>query len=98
MPTCRRGFSVVELLVVLTVLAVLMTITGARFIAFRDEAAVRAATGEALHAFSLARTAAVARRAAVAVRLDTAAGTIMVEIPGRVLHWRALRSVHGVSL
>src|SRR5262245_63829522 len=98
MSTRRRGVTAAELVVVMTVVAVLTAVTAGRFIAFRDEAAVRAATGEALQAFALAREAAVTRRAAVAVRLDTAAGAIVVQTPDRVLHKRALRAVHGVSL
>ena len=94
----RRGFTAAELLVVMAIVAVLMTVAASRLLALRDEAAVHAASGEALHAFALAREAAVSRRAAVSVRLDTAAGAIVVQLPARVLHRRALRSVYGVSL
>jgi prepilin-type N-terminal cleavage/methylation domain-containing protein len=98
MTTRRRGFTAAELLVVMSVVAVLMTIAASRLLTLRDEAAVHAASGEALHAFAFAREAAVSRRAAIAVRLDTANGVIVVQLPARVLHRRALRSIYGVSL
>jgi prepilin-type N-terminal cleavage/methylation domain-containing protein len=94
----RRAFSATELIVVMAVTAVLMALAAARFIAWRDGAAVRAASAEALHVFASARELAVVRRAFVAVRFDSAAGTVELRQAATVLVRRNLGGTYRVAL
>src|SRR4051794_8475923 len=74
----RCAFTLVELLVALATMAVLFALALPPFVAIRDPAAVHAAVGDAGATFSLARQTAVARRAMVAVVIDTGAGDLIV--------------------
>ena len=94
----RSAFTLLELLVVLTVTGVLLALTVPRFVALRDRQAVRAAVDELGAAFATARSAAIARRAMVAVVFDTAAGAFEVRSDRTVVTRRPLRDVYGTSL
>jgi len=76
----------------------LLAVAVPRISALRDRSAVRAAIGELGASFSMARGAAISRRAATAVILDTAAGAVEVRSGGRMLGRRALRAAYGVAL
>ena len=75
-PTRGVGFTLAELLVVLTVLAALLGIAVLRIGAAADRSAVRAATAEAASVFHSARSAAIYRRSPVAVLIDTLRATL----------------------
>ena len=94
----RSAFTLLELIVVLTVTGVLLALAVPRFSALRDRQAVRAAVDELGIGFATARAAAVARRAMVAVVFDTAAGAFEVRSDGSLLMRRPLRAVYGTSL
>jgi len=97
-PPGRAGQTVVELLVTLAVLGVL-AVVGARGAArAADTAAVHAAGAELRAAFGAARALAVHRAARVAVRLDSAAGTVVVHAGADTVRRLALRAAHGVRL
>lgn len=67
----QRGFSVLELMVVLMVAVVLATITAPSFARMRRAASLSAATNQLLWALSFARSAAVLNSAAVTLCLSS---------------------------
>lgn len=94
----RVGTTLVEMCVVLAVVAALFTIALPRLRDASDRSAARGAVQEVGSLFSLARRAAVARRAGVRVVIDTTVGTITVRIGGTVLARRGLRAEFGVRM
>ena len=83
---------------VVGVIAVLSALAMPRLREVHDRAAARAAIQEASSLFSLARRAAVARRATVGVVIDTQAAAIIVRIgPARIAH-QSFRDRYGVLL
>lgn len=95
---CRRGTTLVELVVVIIVLVALAAIALPRYRAAADRFAVRSAIQEASSLFTLARRLAITRRSAVGVIMDTAAGAIVVRSGGSELARRSLRDRYGVRL
>jgi prepilin-type N-terminal cleavage/methylation domain-containing protein len=94
----RVGFTLLELIVVLLVMGLLLGLALPRFSALRDRSAVRSAMSELGASFSTARSAAVSRRASVAIVLDTATGAVEVRSAGQTLLRRPLRSIYGTLL
>jgi prepilin-type N-terminal cleavage/methylation domain-containing protein len=94
----RLGFTLLELVVVLVVTGILLGLALPHLSAMRNRSAVRSAMGELGASFSTARGAAIARRASVAVVLDTAMGAVEVRSGGQTLLRRPLRSIYGVVL
>ena len=90
--------TLLELTVVLSVAGILFAVAAPRFVAMRDAASVHAAVSDASTAFSLARQTAIARRAPVAVVIDSTSGDLIVRsVAGRMLT-RSLRRAYSVSL
>lgn len=94
----RRGFTLLEVVLVMSVAGVLLALLAPRFLSLRDGASVRAAMGELGAAFSAARQEAIARRTTVGLVIDTAAGTLVLRSGGRPIRQRALEAIYGVSL
>ena len=94
----RPGFTLFELLVVLTITGILLALAVPRFAVASDQAAVRAALGDLAAAFSAARQTAILRRAPVTITLDTTDGTVEVRASGRLVLRRAITGVFGVGL
>ena len=94
----RVGFTLFELVVVLTITGVLLALAVPRFAVASDQAAVRAALGDLGAAFSVARQTAILRRAPVTIALDTTDGTVEVRANGRPVLRRAITGVFGVGL
>ena len=97
-PPSRPAYSLAEVVVVLTLSAVLLTLAAPRFAALRDGASVRAAADEAGRAFAMARAMSVARRSAVSVAIDTAGGALELRTLGHVVLRRELRGSYRVAL
>jgi prepilin-type N-terminal cleavage/methylation domain-containing protein len=94
----RRGFSLLELTLVVTITGLLLAVALPRFIHIRDTVAVRGAIGELGAAFSMARHEAIARRSLVGLTIDAQAGVIEVRTTaGRILR-RPLAAAFGISL
>src|SRR5437764_746658 len=72
----RSAFTLVEILVVLTILSILLGMSLPRIASAADRAAVRAASREAAGVFASARAAAIYRRETVAVTIDTVTGAV----------------------
>jgi type II secretory pathway pseudopilin PulG len=94
----RAGTTLFELIVVLVVIALMAAISFGRLREAMDRAAARGAIQEAGSIFSLARRAAVTRRAVVGVVIDTVGGVIMARAAGRVIGQQNLRARYGVRL
>jgi Tfp pilus assembly protein FimT len=95
---CRWAYTLVELVVVLTVLALVCAI-GVRVMGRRlDRVAVVGAIAEAAGAMARARDEALARHAMVSVRIDTVEGSLTLHVRGARLARQALGHAHGVSL
>jgi type II secretory pathway pseudopilin PulG len=96
--TTRTGTTLLELCVVLAVMSALLAIALPRLREAGDRAAARSAIQEASSLFSLGRRAAVTRRAAVGVVIDSIAGSIVVRIGSTVIARRGLRAQYGVRI
>ncbi len=94
----RRGMTAVEMVVVLSVLALLMGIVVPSLARLRDGIAVRNATAEALSAFAIARRSAIVRGATAALGVDRPPGYITVAVSGDILLQRNLEHAYGITL
>jgi hypothetical protein len=94
----RHGTSVLELCVAMVIMGIIATLAVPRLTLATDRARARAAVQEAGSMYSLARRSAIARRALVAVVVDTAGGAITVRSGGRQVARQVLGSRYGVRL
>lgn len=94
----RRGYSLIELMLVLAICAVLLALALPRLGAAADRWAVRTATAEVEALFATAREEAIANRAMVAVVIDSAAAQVTVRSRGVPLLTRAEGAIHGVHV
>jgi prepilin-type N-terminal cleavage/methylation domain-containing protein len=94
----RRGFSLLELTVVMTIAAILLALAVPRLAHMRDAASVRTAKGELAELFSAARQEAIARRAPVTVGIDAARGDVELRAGGARLVRRSLTASYDVSI
>jgi prepilin-type N-terminal cleavage/methylation domain-containing protein len=104
MPTSsnRPAFTLLELIVVLSVLGIVMAIAAPGVSRSRNAAAVRSASNDLASTFAFARQAALSRRRLTAIVFDTAAGVVTVRSAGagaaeRIL-WRDLGLSYGIVL
>lgn len=93
-----HGTTLIELCVVMAVLSILAAIALPRLREAIDRTAARSAIQEASSLFSLGRRAAVTRRAAVGVVIDSAIGTILVRGGATVIASRGLQAQYGVRI
>jgi prepilin-type N-terminal cleavage/methylation domain-containing protein len=94
----RRGFSAIELMVVVGVVSVLSAIAMPTMGRLLDRMRVRAAIIEIEALFSAARHAAIARASTVSVEIDTVAGAVSLTLNDDTLRRGELRREHGVYL
>lgn len=93
-----RGFTLLEMLVVMAVAGVLLALALPRFAASRDARAVRAAADDIAGTFSLARQTALAQRSAVAIVFDTSRGVIQVRSVRGAVRRSGLAESFGVTV
>jgi Tfp pilus assembly protein FimT len=97
-PHCRWGYTLVELVIVLALVAAVCAI-GIHTIGRQlDRVAVVNAIGEAAEAMARARDEALARHAMVSVHIDTAERILTLHTRDAQLARHALGHAHGVSL
>ena len=94
----RAGFSLAEIVVVVTVVGVLVSLAFVPLGRAIDRASVRAASDEIATALAIARQLAVVRSSFVTATLDTLRGSVTVESGGDTVHHRPVESLHGVTL
>ena len=94
----QRGMTAIEMLVVVSMIALMIGITIPTFGRLRDGISVRNATAEAMSAFAVARQSALVRGARAGIGIDKPPGYITVAIGGELLLQRNLEGMYGVSL
>jgi prepilin-type N-terminal cleavage/methylation domain-containing protein len=94
----RRGLTLVELCLVLTIIGLASTMAVRQLGLYLDRAAVRSAVVEAAAVVGRARDEAVAQRTPGSVRFDTIADALELRMAGALLSRAALGHAHGVSL
>jgi prepilin-type N-terminal cleavage/methylation domain-containing protein len=94
----RLAFTLLELVIVLSLVGLLMALALPRFSAMRDGASVRAAMADLSAVFSVARQSAITRRTTVAVVLDTTLGTVELRAAGRSFSRHDLNATFGIVL
>ena len=96
--TVRRGFSAIEVTIVIGVISVLSAIAMPAMVGLLDHMRVRAAVTEIESLFGAARHIAIARATIASVEIDTVKGTISVTVAGDTLRRGEPRIEHGVEL
>ena len=94
----RLGFTVVELMITLCIVAILSTIALPRVQGLLDSIHVRGAVVEIESTFGAARHIAIARGAQTVVDIDTARRIISVSVGEIALRQREVGAVHDVTL
>lgn len=94
----KRGYTVVELLIAMTIGGLMLAIAIPRGAALLDRISVHAAVGDIHATLSLARSIALAGGTAVAIDVDSANGVLRVRRGGEVLVSRGLAGAHGIRL
>ena len=94
----RRGTTLIEVGVAVTILGIMASLTFPRYGSYRDRIAVDAATVSTLALLATARHAALRRATTTAVHLDTAGAFVSVVAGVDTLDARSLREVHGVTM
>jgi prepilin-type N-terminal cleavage/methylation domain-containing protein len=92
----RKGYSLLEQLVVLVVMAILLTLAGPRTASALDRAAVRDARMQLVSALGAARGTALSRAERVSVAMDSSAGVLRILSGADTLLVRSLRTELGV--
>ena len=92
------GFTLIEIVIVLTLAGLLSAITIARAGAFIDSIEVRGATTEAESMFSRARNIAVARGTQTTLDIDPQSSTLSIRNSSELLSSRDLGEAHGVTI
>ena len=94
----RRAFTLVELVMVVTISGLVMMIMVPRGRAVLDRIAVRAAAGDIISTLATARMYALAGRSSVSIEVDSLTGVLKVKHGDEVLITRNLGHAHGVRL
>jgi prepilin-type N-terminal cleavage/methylation domain-containing protein len=94
----RVGFTLIEIVIVVTIAGLLSAITISRAGSFIDRIEVHGATMEAESMFSRARHIAIARGTPTILDIDPLRGTLSIRGSTEVLSGRDLRAAHGVDI
>jgi prepilin-type N-terminal cleavage/methylation domain-containing protein len=94
----ERGFTLLELLVVLAIAGVVLGYGFLRIGAAADHAAVRAAVADATTTFNAARQAAIERREPIAVSIDTVGSSVTVAAGAERILRRNFAAAYAVRL
>ena len=94
----RCGYTIVELLVVLTIMAITLAVALPRAHRMLDGIAVHAAASDVATLLATARVLALAGHASVAVDVDSVSGALHVRRGTELLLARNVGTLHGVSL
>lgn len=99
LPTSKPpGYTVLELVIVLSIVAVVMAIAFPRGQLMLDRLSVHAAAGDVAATLHSARALAIAGHSAVAVDVDATSGNLRVRRGEELLYSRNIGGAHGVQL
>lgn len=93
-----KGFTLVELLIVMLVTGIVLAIAVPRARAGVDRVVVRSAATDVRATLGLARTLALAGHAVIVVDVDSASGVLRIRRGSDILMRRAVARAHGVEL
>lgn len=93
-----KGFTIIEIVIVITIAGLLSAITISRAGGFIDRIEVHGATMEAESMFSRARHIAIARGTQTVLDIDPVRSTLSIRGSTEVLSSRDLRAAHGVGI
>jgi prepilin-type N-terminal cleavage/methylation domain-containing protein len=93
----RSGFTLLEQIIALAVMAVLLTLAGTRTLSALDRSAVRNARMQLVATLSAARGSAQARAERVSVAMDSTSGLLRIFAGADTLLVRSLRTELGVA-
>ena len=93
-----KGFTLVELLIVLTISGIVLAIAVPRARGGLDRVVVRSAATDVRATLGLARTLALAGHAIIVVEVDSARGILRIRRGAEVLVTRAVEQAHGVAV
>lgn len=94
----RAGYSLIELFMVLGLVALILAIVLPRSVTLLDRVSVQSAAGDVRATLGSARAYAMAARAAVAVDVDTASGTLRVRSGSDRIFSRSVGFTHRVRV
>ncbi|HEY4218060.1 MAG TPA: prepilin-type N-terminal cleavage/methylation domain-containing protein [Gemmatimonadaceae bacterium] len=94
----RSAFTLLELTLTMTIVALCLALVAPRFAALRDGASVRGAVNEIGATFADAREMAIVRAAPVAIVFDTAGAAVEIHANGQSVTRRTLAEVYGVRI
>ena len=94
----RKGVTLAELTVVLTLVGLVAGMAVPRFGAFRDAVSARAAATSTVALLSVARHAAIRRAMTTAISFDTVAASVTVFSGPDTIEHRPLGAIHGIRL
>jgi prepilin-type N-terminal cleavage/methylation domain-containing protein len=94
----NRGFTIIEVVIVMTIAGLLSAITISRAGGFIDRIEVHGASMEAESMFSRARHIAIAHAAPTILDIDPVTSTLSIRGQAEVLSTRDLRAAHGVNV
>ena len=95
---CSSGFTIIEIVIVITIAGLLSAITISRAGGFIDRIEVHGATMVAESMFSRARHIAIARGTQTVLDIDPVRSTLSIRGSTEVLSSRDLRAAHGVDI
>jgi prepilin-type N-terminal cleavage/methylation domain len=93
-----KGFTIIELVVVIAIAGLIAAITISRAAGFIDRIEVRGAVTEVESMFSRARHIAIARGSQTVLDIDPVRSTLAIRGSADVLASRDLQAAHGVKL
>ncbi|MGQ0712786.1 MAG: pilus assembly FimT family protein [Gemmatimonadaceae bacterium] len=94
----RKGTTAIEMVITLTIIALMLGMVVPSFLRFRDGIAVRNAAAEAVTAFAIARQSAIVRGEVTRVGVDKPPGHVTVSVAGAPIMRRDLEGTYGVLL
>jgi len=94
----REGYTILELVIVITISAIVLAIAIPPCRRMLDQISVHAAAGDVAAMLSSARTIALAGHAAVAVDIDSISGILRVRRGPETLVARNIGQAHGVQV
>jgi prepilin-type N-terminal cleavage/methylation domain-containing protein len=94
----RSGFTLIELMVVIAMMAIMVAVATPRIRSLRDRSNLRAARDEVATAFALARSAAVQKGITANIKMRNDSVWVSTSTGQRILPVRYLKDLYGATL